>query len=287
MAITERGVDAMTAAGTDGRSTTPAKLSARGVSVSFASNAGDDVVAIEDLNLDVAEAEIVCIVGPSGCGKSTFLSAITGLAPVTSGVLEVDGKRVTGPERNRALVFQHAALLPWRNVLANVTYGLEPARMSKRDRVNRARKYLSLVGLSSREKAYPHELSGGMQQRVNLARALAVEPDILLFDEPFAALDAQTRELMQREVAGILEHERRTVLFVTHDIGEAILLGDRIVVMTARPGRVLDVIDIDLPRPRSAATEQDPRFGEYRARIWKLIEAQVKLSGDFEFGPGD
>jgi NitT/TauT family transport system ATP-binding protein len=262
----------------------PVKLSARGLSVEFTNRAGQTVTALEDLTLDVHAGEVVCIVGPSGCGKSTLLSAITGLATVSVGELDIDGVPVRRPGRNRALVFQQASLLPWRTVLKNVTYGLEPGKLSRSERLARARKYLSIVGLSRRENAYPRELSGGMQQRVNLARAMAIEPEILLFDEPFAALDAQTRELMQREVAGILERAGRTVLFVTHDIGEAILLADRIVVMTARPGRVLDIVDVDLPRPRTADVEQDPRFQEYRERIWRQIEAQVRLSGDFQFG---
>lgn len=264
-----------------------AKLSAQSVSIEFSGRHNDEaVVALEDFSLDVRPREIVCIVGPSGCGKSTFLGAIVGLVPVASGALLLDGKPITKSGRDRALVFQHASLLPWRTVLGNVTYGLELEKVSKRERTERAEHYLAMVGLSRRTSAYPHELSGGMQQRVNLARALAIEPELLLLDEPFAALDAQTRELMQREVAGILERSQRTVIFVTHHIGEAIALGDRVVVMTAGPGgRVRDIVPIDLPRPRSAEMEDDPRYQEYRRRIWSQIEHEVTRSGDFAGGP--
>lgn len=264
------------------RASTKAKLSLRQVSVAYRGSSGAETIAVEGLSLDVHPGEVICIVGPSGCGKSTLLSAIAGVLETSEGVLEIDGRPITGPGRDRALVFQQPSLLPWRNALANVVYGLEPGPLSRRERIARAREYLSLVGLGTRETAYPHELSGGMQQRVNLARALAIEPSVLLFDEPFAALDAQTRELMQQEVASILEQEKRTVLFVTHDIGEAILLGDRIVVMTARPGRVLDIVEVNLPRPRSMATERHEKFQEYREYIWGLIEEQVKLTGDFQ-----
>jgi NitT/TauT family transport system ATP-binding protein len=221
----------------------------------------------------------VSIVGPSGCGKTTFLNAVDGLHPISGGTLELNGQPISRPGPDRAMVFQQASLLPWRTVLGNVVYGLElQGRTSTRERMERARDFTRLVGLSGFEDAFPTELSGGMQQRVNLARALATDPEVLLLDEPFAALDAQTREFMQRELLRIWGETRKTALFITHDIKEAVYLADRVLVFTRRPGRVKGNVDIDLPRPRELSIKRDTRFLEYEDQIWRSIEEEVRAS---------
>ncbi|HEY3867629.1 MAG TPA: ABC transporter ATP-binding protein [Actinocrinis sp.] len=241
--------------------------------------------ALKDINLTLGSGEFVCVVGTSGCGKTTLLKAIDGLVPTTSGSIELDGRLITKPDRTRSVVFQSASLLPWRTVEDNVRFGLE---MHGRHRTPEARRHvrdlIELVGLGGFESSYPGELSGGMQQRVNLARALAVDPELLLLDEPFAALDAQTREIMQGELLKIWEATHKTALFITHQIDEAVYLADRVVVMTARPGRIRDVITVDIPRPRPLQIKRDPHFVEYVDRVWNLIEEEGRLAARREHG---
>jgi len=228
--------------------------------------------AVKRVSFDVATGSFVSLVGPSGCGKTSILNTVAGLQPGFEGHVAVHGRAISGPGRDRALVFQQAALLPWRTVLGNVAYGLECHGVGRAAARQRALEFIELVALRGFEHHYPHELSGGMQQRVNLARALAVEPSLLLMDEPFAALDAQTREAMQGELMRIWSIRRSTVLFITHQIDEAAYLSDRVVVLSARPGRIKAVIDVTLPRPRSLATKRTGRFQELVQHIWDLIE---------------
>jgi NitT/TauT family transport system ATP-binding protein len=234
------------------------------------------VVAFRQLSLAVAPQEILCVVGPSGCGKTTFLRCIAGLTELSSGELAVGGKPVTGPPDGVAMVFQHFGLLPWKTVYDNAAFGLAMARAPASHIKERVAHYLDLVGLSGFEHHYPYQLSGGMQQRVGLVRALAVNPSILLMDEPFAALDAQTREILQEELLALMQRpdERKTMVFITHSIDEAILLGDRIAVMTARPGRIKETIALPFGRPREVeAVRADPRFAELRAHIWHQLQS--------------
>jgi NitT/TauT family transport system ATP-binding protein len=229
------------------------------------------VVAFRQLSLAVARDEILCIVGPSGCGKTTLLRCIAGLTEISSGSIAVQGKPVVGPPDGVAMVFQHFGLLPWKTVYDNAAFGLAVAGASAAHIHERVTHYLDLVGLSGFEKHYPYQLSGGMQQRVGLVRALAMNPLVLLMDEPFAALDAQTREILQEELLQLMERpeERKTMVFITHSIDEAILLGDRIAVMSARPGRIKEVLDVPFGHPRDGnALRADPRFAELRAHIW-------------------
>jgi NitT/TauT family transport system ATP-binding protein len=237
---------------------------------------GNRMLAIESLSTSIEEGEFVSILGPSGCGKSTFLKIVDGLITATSGQLLLDGQRITGPGRDRAMVFQDASLFPWYTVVRNVSYGLECQGVPAREARERAHPFISLVGLEGFENHYPYELSGGMQQRVNLARALAVDPELLLMDEPFAALDAQTRELMQAELLRVWNAYRKTVIFITHQIDEAVYLSDRVIVMSARPGRIIADIPIEIPRPRELSVKRSPRFHEHVDHIWELIEGQVK-----------
>ncbi len=254
-----------------------AKLQATDVSMEYYQpRTGDRRLAVDSFSLDVEDGEFVSILGPSGCGKSTFLKIVDGLITATGGQLLLGGQKIVGPGRDRSMVFQDASLFPWYTVIRNVAYGLECQGVSASDARDRSRPFIELVGLSGFENYYPYELSGGMQQRVNLARALAVDPSLLLMDEPFAALDAQTREMMQHELLRIWQETRKMVLFITHQIDEAIYLSDRVVVMSARPGRLLADIPIDLPRPRHLWIKREPKFLEYADQIWKLIESQVK-----------
>jgi NitT/TauT family transport system ATP-binding protein len=253
------------------------KLEAQDIRLAYLQPRTDtQLVALDGINLQVMDGEFVAIVGPSGCGKTTFLSVVDGLIAATGGRVLVDGEVVTRPGPDRAVVFQDASLLPWRTVLGNVRYGLECLGMRTREADERAEKLIALVGLSGFEHHYPHELSGGMQQRVNLARALVVDPKILLMDEPFASLDAQTRELMQEELTRIWAQARKTVLFITHQIDEAIYLADRVVVFSGRPGKVKDSITVDIERPRPIGVKRQARFHALEDRIWGLIEEDVK-----------
>ncbi len=232
--------------------------------------------ALDGIDLKVMDGEFVSIVGPSGCGKTTFLSVVDGLIPASAGRILVDGRVVTKPGPDRAVVFQDASLLPWRTVLGNVRYGLECLKIGAREAKERATHFINLVGLSGFEHHYPYELSGGMQQRVNLARALVVDPKILLMDEPFASLDAQTREVMQEELLQIWLKAKKTVLFVTHQIDEAIYLSDRVIVFSGRPGRVKQSIPVTIERPRRLAVKREAHFHGIEDAIWSLIEEDVR-----------
>ena len=237
---------------------------------------GGRLLALDNIDLHVDDGEFVSIVGPSGCGKTTFINLCDGLLKPTAGRIDIDGKQITGPGTDRGMVFQDSCLMPWRTVIKNVIFGLECQRLDDAEGQERARKFIKLVGLQGFEDHYPHELSGGMQQRCNLARALTVDPKILIMDEPFAALDAQTREIMQKELLRIWSEARKTVLFITHQINEAIYLADRVIVFGARPGRVKQTIKIDLPRPRDLSLKRDPRFLELENQVWEQIEEEVK-----------
>src|SRR3984893_1864904 len=234
-----------------------------------------DVVALSDVSVSVADGEFMAIVGPSGCGKTTLLNIVAGLLPYEKGSVTIDGKRVEGPGIDRAVVFQHSSLLPWRTITGNIRYGMElQRRFDEATMHGRTDHFVKLVGLSGFEKHYPNELSGGMQQRVNLARALAADPKVMLMDEPFAALDAQTREFMQSELLKIWSQDRKTVLFITHQINEAVYLADRVAVMSARPGRLKDVFKVPFARPRTLSLKRDPQFLEIEDSIWQLIEEE-------------
>ncbi len=237
---------------------------------------GAGLLALDDISVTVDDGEFVAIVGPSGCGKTTFLNIVDGLLPPTAGAVYLDGSAITGPGPDRAMVFQSGSLLPWRTVLGNVTWPLELRRTPRAAARAAAKDVLALVGLTEFSAAYPFELSGGMQQRVNLARALALKPELLLLDEPFAALDAQTRELMQEELLRIWQQSRTTAIFVTHQISEAVYLADKVLVFGARPGRLREVVNVGLPRPRTFALKRTQAFLELEGRIWKLIESEAR-----------
>ncbi len=242
----------------------------------FRSPDGATITAVRDVTLTVAEGEFVSLVGASGSGKSTLLRIIDGLLPPTEGNVKVDGQLVTGPGPDRAFVFQQDNLLPWRTVIDNVTYGLDLAGVPRRESRQKAQALLDITGLSGFEHYYPHQISGGMRQRANVARALVMDPKILLLDEPFAALDAQTREIMQAELLEIWNRRKKTVLFVTHQIDEAVYLSDRVVVLSARPGTIREIIDVDLPRPRALGIKRTEAFVRLADRIWTLIEDEVR-----------
>lgn len=241
-----------------------AHLKATNVRIEYrAPGASDSAVtlAVEDVNLELARNDFVCVVGPSGCGKTTMLNAVAGFLPINGGSLQLDGRNIPGPGPDRAMVFQQASLLPWRTVLDNVTYGMELGKSMKRAQArDRARELLDVVGLSGTERQYPGQLSGGMQQRVNLARALAVQPELLLLDEPFASIDAQTREVMQAELLRICASRDVTALFVTHDITEAAYLADRVVVFSPRPGRIVAEVTVPFNRPRDQRLRRSAAF---------------------------
>ncbi|MCC7426945.1 MAG: ABC transporter ATP-binding protein [Alphaproteobacteria bacterium] len=235
-----------------------------------------DLVALQDISATIADGEFVSIVGPSGCGKTTLLRIIAGLERATEGRALLAGREISGVGYERGFVFQSDSLLPWRTVLSNVLIGIEirEGRRPEAD-VQRARELIQMVGLGGFENYYPRQLSGGMRQRANLARALAINPEILLMDEPFSALDAQTREVMQSELTRIWQQGRKTVLFITHQIDEAVFLSDRVIVLARRPGRVREVVDVDLPRPRALAVKRTPGAIAYVDHIWRLIEREV------------
>jgi NitT/TauT family transport system ATP-binding protein len=240
------------------------------------------VVAFRQLSLAIRAQEIMCIVGPSGCGKTTLLRCIAGLTDISSGSLLVHGKSVAGPPDGVAMVFQHFGLLPWKTVYENAAFGLAMAGTPAATIRQRVGHYLDLVGLTGFERHYPYQLSGGMQQRVGLVRALAINPSVLLMDEPFAALDAQTREILQEELLHLMQRpeERKTMVFITHSIDEAILLGDRIAVMSARPGRIKEVLDMPFGWPRDVdAVRADPRFAELRTHIWRQLHTARPKKG--------
>ena len=241
---------------------------------------GRQVLALSDVSLAVGDGEFVAIVGPSGCGKTTLLNIIAGLLTYDVGSVAIDGKTISGPGVDRAVVFQHASLLPWRTIAGNVRYGMEiQKRFDAAAMRERTEAFITLVGLASFERHYPSELSGGMQQRVNLARALASDPAVLLMDEPFAALDAQTREHMQLELLKIWSQARKTVVFITHQINEAIYLADRVAVMSSRPGRVKGVFTVPFDRPRTLSIKRDPRFLQIEDAIWEMVEEHPQRLG--------
>jgi ABC-type nitrate/sulfonate/bicarbonate transport system ATPase subunit len=252
----------------------------QGVSKSFHKTVKEtttEIKALADVSLSIRANEFIGIIGPSGCGKTTLLKMIDGLIPYDSGKILIDGKQVTSPGPDRAVVFQSFALLPWRTVLANVEFSLELRQSSKEERTKTAREYLKRVGLGDFENHYPHELSGGMQQRAGLARALAVNPAILLMDEPFGAVDAQTRQLLQEELLELWQRERKTVIFITHSMDEAVYLSDRVVVMTPRPGRVAQVLDVPLRRPRiSEEVRRDAKFVDLTNYIWESLKKAME-----------
>ena len=235
------------------------------------------VEVLRDINVNIRENEFITIVGPSGCGKTTLLRMIAGLIKPDAGTIEVGGRPVEGPSPERAMVFQTFALMPWASALRNVAFGLELRGTPKKEREEIARTLLEKVGLKGFENSLPSELSGGMRQRVGLARALAVNPTVLLMDEPFGGLDEQTKRLMQEELLRIWELERKTVVFVTHSLDEAILLADRCFLMSARPGEINKILDIDLGRPRTRDAELNPKYAAFKKELWEhLRQAQVE-----------
>ena len=247
------------------------------ISRRFTRDDGEEVLALDRVSLTIADDEFISFVGPSGCGKTTLLRIIAGLDHADSGSVFVDGNPILGPGPKVGMVFQEYSLFPWRSVLNNVAFGLQMKGMSKTERQQIARKYISLVGLDQFEKSYPFELSGGMRQRVAIARALANDPDLLLMDEPFGALDAQTRNKMQAELLVIWNRSKKTILFVTHSVDEAVFLSDRIVVMSPRPGRIRAVVPVQIPRPRDRTA---PEFASLRRDVLGLIEEETKQAND-------
>ncbi len=253
------------------------KVSARGVRRDFLVGGGKTIQALGPFDFDIIDGEFACLVGPSGCGKSTFLRAVAGLVRPTEGEIRVmvgDPKRVP-----IAMVFQDYGIYPWKTVDQNVLFGLRVSGVGRKEAAERAGFWLDRMGLSEFRHSYPDKLSGGMRQRVAIARALALEPELLLMDEPFAALDAQLREVLQDELLKIWQADRRTVLFVTHSLEEAIVLGDRVIVMSARPGRVLRTVDVPFERPRSGEMRAAPEFGELKADLWNLLRGEVEPMG--------
>ena len=246
------------------------KLSIKSVVKEYKGEHGT-TVALNGVNLDIMENEFVCVVGPSGCGKSTLLNILAGLHEATSGECYLDGELIVGTDVRRGVVFQQYALFPWQTVLQNVMFGPQMRRLPKEQCKEIARKYIKLVGLEEFENSFPKELSGGMKQRVAIARAYANNPEVLLMDEPFGALDAQTRAQLQTELLNTWENEKKTCFFITHDVDEAVLLAQRVVIMSARPGRIKRIVDIDIPYPRDQATKNDPRFMELKAEVWNEV----------------
>jgi NitT/TauT family transport system ATP-binding protein len=254
-----------------------AYISGRNVNLTFRPPNRGPVRALQNFDIDIGEGEFLSIVGPSGCGKSTFLNVLLGLVKPDSGDIRMDGKPITGPGTDRAMVFQEFGLLPWRTVQHNVELGLELKGMAAEARRKVSQPLIQMVGLTGFEGHYPHELSGGMKQRVGLARALATDPNVLLMDEPFAALDAQTRDLMQVELLRIWQEAKKTVLFVTHQIDEAIYLSDRVVVMTKRPGHAKKIFKSGLPRPRDYEMRVTPEFNELKLEIWNELKDEITV----------
>jgi len=260
-----------------------AQLTIENLSLSYNQPAsGTSFLALQDVNLSIDNGEFVTVIGPSGCGKSTLLMLIAALLYPTSGSIRLNGKAVRNPGSDRALVFQDFALLPWRTVLKNVELGLELKKVPPAERREIALQYLELVNLRRFAHHYPHQLSGGMRQRVGIARALSVSPEILLMDEPFGALDAQIRQVMGAELLRIWERDRKTIVFVTHDLDEAIYLADRVIVMSASPGRIIREIPIRFPRPRALDLRNGVEFSGHRQMIWKLLEQEVRVNGSWE-----
>ncbi|MDQ2784979.1 MAG: ABC transporter ATP-binding protein [Chloroflexota bacterium] len=257
------------------------KIIARGIGCIFAGRKGRPVTALHDLDLTVAEGEFVCLVGPSGCGKSTFLRIVAGLLPATAGELTINSDPTGGRPQNN-VVFQEYALFPWKTALDNVAFGLEMRGIGKRERTETARHWLAKVGLTKFEQTYPNQLSGGMRQRVGIARAFANDPDILLMDEPLGALDAQTKLVMQEELLRLWEEQRKTVLYITHSLDEATLLGDRVVLMTAHPGTIKETFAVPFTRPRTLELTSRAEFGALTYAIWQSLKSEVKRAMEQE-----
>ena len=254
------------------------RIRARGLGKRYAA-----LEVFRGVDLDVGDREILSIVGPSGCGKTTLLRCIDGLLPVDAGEIRINGERITEPIAGVAMVFQHFGLFPWKTVYANVAYGLKVAGAAKAEIEARVPHFIAMVGLKGFEAAYSYQMSGGMQQRCGLARALAVEPSVLLMDEPFAAVDAQTREILQFELLRIWEQRPTTMLFVTHSIDEAVLLGDRVVVLKGRPSGIDEIVTVDLPHPRTRETLRLPRFAELREQVWGKLMSEARAA-EFQLG---
>jgi len=251
-----------------------AKITVRHLTKSYN---GGKVVALQDVSFEVQPYESLCILGPSGCGKTTLLRLLDCLIARDQGEILLDGEPVTSPRPDVAMVFQHFGLFPWKNSEQNIAYGLALRGRPREEITQIVQRYIELVGLKGFEKSYPYQLSGGMQQRAGLARALAVSPSLLLMDEPFGSLDAQTRETLQEELSKILEQERKTMLFVTHSIDEAIYLGDRILLMTPRPGRIREILSVEIPRPRDISqVRADPRSVQLRTYIWDRLKQDAE-----------
>ena len=238
---------------------------------------GRPVAALDNVSLDVGEREFLALLGPSGCGKSTLLYLVGGFLPVEQGTIRVEGKAIAGPGPDRGIVFQHFALFPWKTVIQNVLYGLEKQGMARKERTHRAREFIDLVGLTGFEDSYPSQLSGGMKQRAAIARTLAIDPHILLMDEPFGALDAQTRSLMQAELLRIWQRSRKTVIFVTHDVHEAVFLAERIAVMSARPGRVKEIVETRFDKG-DPGLSRNQAFVEIEDHVWSLVRSEAILA---------
>ena len=258
------------------------KIVARGVRMDYTvrNDAGqtEDVAVLRDFDLDIREGEFLSVLGPSGCGKSTFLSILAGLTERTGGSIRIDGQALAGINPQQGVVFQGYALFPWRTVLENIEVGLEIRGVPKAERRRIAQEHLELVGLTGAGARYPHEISGGMKQRVAIARSLAYKPDVLLMDEPFAALDAQTREILQGELLRIWEQYRKTIVFITHSLDEAIFLSDRIAVMTRRPGTVKQILEVPLPRPRLPELRNSEAFVALRQQAWDILKDEVQFA---------
>ena len=252
------------------------KLVVRNLRKAFRSQRVEAALQVfEDISFEVNPSEFISLVGPSGCGKTTFLRILDGLIPHDDGEILLDGKTIIKPGPDKGFVFQDSSLLPWRTVMDNIILGLELQGVDKREARKKAERYVALVGLAGFEQHYPHELSGGMQQRVNLARALIVDPQVLLMDEPFASLDAQTREIMQAELLKMWNQTKKTVIFVTHQIEEAIFLADRVVVFSARPARIREIVKVGIPRPRSLNVKRTKEFLDLADRVWGIIQDEV------------
>ncbi len=266
------------------------KIEAVGVKKTFTKNIAKknnrdhngETLALGGVDMTIKKGEFHVILGPSGCGKSTFLDLVAGLSKPTDGQILIDGKHIEGPGLDRAVVFQQYALLPWRTARGNVEFGMESQKIGKAEREKIATNYLSLVGLAGFENHYPHELSGGMKQRVSIARALSLNPDILLMDEPFAALDAQTREILQHDLLLIASKTNKTILFITHSIDEAVFLADRVSVMTARPGLIKKVVDVPLTREQRLGDDVkvSDEFVKIRHNLWELLKEEVMRTQD-------
>ena len=251
------------------------------IAVSSAGMRYGTLEVFRDVDLEVSEREVLAIIGPSGCGKTTLLRCMHGLLPLSQGEVRIEGEPVVAPREGVSMVFQHFGLFPWKTVFHNVAYGLKLAGASRAEIDERVPKFIKLVGLTGFEGYYPYQISGGMQQRCGLARALSIEPRILLMDEPFGAVDAQTREILQLELLRIWEQSRTTMVFVTHAIDEAVLMGDRVLILKGRPSTVHEIVEVDLPRPRSRETLLLPRFAELREHVWTTLMADARQA-EFE-----